>query len=229
MKQSSKQLMVAGALTLLAASPMMAGTASAEVLTFDDLTTNPSDTQYPSIFAGPIGFVEDGYQFSGNEVVYNVSGIANGPAYSGNYAAFNDYSGYGAYTGPTAFYTTVTKVGGGTFSFYDAYLQSWSHSAGDSISGSIAGYSAGGTLVGIQFFSDVLGWTDVSATGAIGTFDNITSLVFAPSDLTLIDNLQVDATTPAVPEPATWAMMLVGIGCVGVGLRTRRKKSMIAA
>lgn len=33
-----------------------------------------------------------------------------------------------------------------------------------------------------------------------------------------------DAITPAVPEPATWAMMLVGFGALGASLRWRRVK-----
>jgi hypothetical protein len=36
-------------------------------------------------------------------------------------------------------------------------------------------------------------------------------------------------TLTAVPEPATWALMMVGAGCIGAGLRMRRKESMVAA
>src|SRR5664279_3837902 len=153
-----------------AAFMLLANQASATVLTFDDLGV--PQTQYPEINKGPIGFTEQGYQFSGNEVIYDVHNVANGPAHSGNYAAFNDYSGYYSYVGPTAFYTTVTKAGGGTFTFTDTYLQSWSHSARDSISGSISAYDASDVLVGILFFSNVTDWTDISASapGTIGSF-----------------------------------------------------------
>jgi PEP-CTERM motif len=206
-----------------AAFMLLANQASATVLTFDDLGV--PETQYPSIYLGPIGFVEKGYQFSGNEVVYDVHDIANGPAHSGNYAAFNDYSGFGSYTGPTAFYTTVTKAGGGTFSFTDTYLQSWSHSANDPISGSISAYDASNVLVGILFFSNVLGWTDVAVSdpGTIGTFSNISSLVIQPNNYTLIDDLQLNATVAAVPEPSTWAMMILGFA--GVSFMAYRRKS----
>ena len=34
--------------------------------------------------------------------------------------------------------------------------------------------------------------------------------------------------TSAVPEPATWAMMLVGFGGMGAALRSRRKVANIA-
>jgi hypothetical protein len=45
------------------------------------------------------------------------------------------------------------------------------------------------------------------------------------------DSLAVDARlgAGAVPEPATWAMMIVGFGIVGFGLRTRRKQSVRVA
>ena len=37
------------------------------------------------------------------------------------------------------------------------------------------------------------------------------------------------AVTSAVPEPATWAMMLVGLGGLGVAMRSRRKQTAAAA
>lgn len=40
---------------------------------------------------------------------------------------------------------------------------------------------------------------------------------------------QIPVGTPPVPEPATWAMMIVGFGLVGAGLRMRRKQALLAA
>jgi hypothetical protein len=70
-----------------------AGHASAAVVTFDDVplsNPNPAVNTYPSVYQGPIGFVDQGYQFSDNIVIANINDIANGPAYSGSNAAFND-------------------------------------------------------------------------------------------------------------------------------------------
>jgi hypothetical protein len=94
---------------------LLGNQASATVLTFDDVTLsnpNPAMNTYPSVYQGAIGFVEQGYQFSDNIVIANINNIANGPAYSGSNAAFNNYDGYGF--GPNF---EITKVGDGTFSF----------------------------------------------------------------------------------------------------------------
>jgi hypothetical protein len=37
-----------------------------------------------------------------------------------------------------------------------------------------------------------------------------------------------DVTTSGVPEPATWAMMLLGVGAIGAGLRTANRRSAMA-
>jgi choice-of-anchor C domain-containing protein len=42
-----------------------------------------------------------------------------------------------------------------------------------------------------------------------------------------LDN--ISATAAAVPEPATWAMMVVGFGLAGAGLRRRKAKMLVAA
>lgn len=34
---------------------------------------------------------------------------------------------------------------------------------------------------------------------------------------------------PAVPEPASWALMIVGFGCVGAGLRAARRRDALSA
>jgi hypothetical protein len=41
-----------------------------------------------------------------------------------------------------------------------------------------------------------------------------------------VDNVSVLATTGAVPEPATWAMMLMGFGAVGFAMRRRKQTEL---
>ena len=38
------------------------------------------------------------------------------------------------------------------------------------------------------------------------------------------DDMIIRATVQAVPEPATWAMMLVGFGAIGFAMRRSRKR-----
>ena len=49
----------------------------------------------------------------------------------------------------------------------------------------------------------------------------------ASSGDVLLANLT--ASTTAVPEPATWALMLIGIGGLGAALRSSRKSALVAA
>jgi hypothetical protein len=66
----------------------------------------------------------------------------------------------------------------------------------------------------------------VTFTGLAGL--NIDSVVFSsPSTAMEIDRIFV-ATAP-VPEPATWAMMILGMGMVGMGLRLRRRPATVLA
>jgi hypothetical protein len=59
----------------------------------------------------------------------------------------------------------------------------------------------------------------VSFTG-LGT--NVTSVVFS-SEANSFEFDRVIATVAPVPEPATWGMMILGMGMVGLGLRMRRR------
>lgn len=44
----------------------------------------------------------------------------------------------------------------------------------------------------------------------------------------LLDNVRLDVTPGAVPEPSTWAFMLVGFGAIGMAMRRRRPQLAIA-
>jgi hypothetical protein len=57
-----------------------------------------------------------------------------------------------------------------------------------------------------------------------------TTLTF--SDLSFADSVDpvlTNVSVTGIPEPASWALMLVGVGAVGAGLRSRRKDAMIPA
>ncbi|MEO7787633.1 MAG: PEPxxWA-CTERM sorting domain-containing protein [Sphingomicrobium sp.] len=75
------------------------------------------------------------------------------------------------------------------------------------------------------------GWTTIAgsgANGAVATGSNAFAtqwLVGAAFASDSNDGFKVNAlTVSAVPEPGTWAMMLVGFGAMGMSLRSRRRK-----
>ena len=88
------------------------------------------------------------------------------------------------------------------------------------------GYNSPGRSFGaVDFPSPSLaGITRFSAIRIVGTVDafsdpSVTALEYDRLSLTLGLNTPVGG----VPEPATWAMMLIGFGGIGAAMRTRRK------
>ena len=43
------------------------------------------------------------------------------------------------------------------------------------------------------------------------------------------DDITLGSSSPGIPEPATWAMMLVGFGGLGAAMRSNRRKQAVAA
>jgi len=75
------------------------------------------------------------------------------------------------------------------------------------------------------------GKQEVSATNRLLTFGaQGNELIGGVRFSSNVDSLEADNVrfTAAVPEPATWAMMLVGFGMVGATARYRRRKSNVA-
>lgn len=67
--------------------------------------------------------------------------------------------------------------------------------------------------------------TSVNYVVSNGTFATLLNGT-TPTTLTITsqNNLQFSANVQAVPEPATWGMMMLGMGMVGFGLRRRAGK-----
>ncbi len=113
---------------------------------------------------------------------------------------------------------TIDQFGGGSF-----HLQSF-------LAG-ISWYSAASTAE-INYLFDLTGGGTSSGSFTIGqgfqnyTFDvDITHAVFSglADGYVAVDNVVADFTpAPGVPEPASWAMMIGGMGVVGGAMRRRR-------
>lgn len=110
----------------------------------------------------------------------------------------------------------ITKTGGGLFNLSSLDL-------------AISWYS-GSSNANVLVNGNPLGITNSLTNYSLG-LNNVSSVTITGLDTSdgywTADNIVYSAA--AVPEPSTWAMMLVGFGMVGFGLRSRRKQSVRVA
>ncbi|MEO7411667.1 MAG: PEPxxWA-CTERM sorting domain-containing protein [Sphingomicrobium sp.] len=124
--------------------------------------------------------------------------------------------------------TGGTLLASGTVSAADPLLGNYRY---DSIAPLLLG--AGNYVIGGEFFSglfpsDLAGVTTASNFTWIGdrqvqggfAFPTEAYLTYGNQGIALV-NFSI-AQTNAVPEPATWAMMLIGFGAIGVSMRRRK-------
>jgi hypothetical protein len=86
-------------------------------------------------------------------------------------------------------------------------------------------------LVGIHYLAVHYGGAGVGAQGTSifevdGGTAGISSFSFTRGGLSNA-GLLAGGRGPAVPEPATWAMMLMGFGAIGAGMRRRRPARLL--
>lgn len=178
-------------------------------------------------------------QYSVDEFVYNTNAV--GPVSVPNVT----FSGFSGVTRNNDGYVAPTPFGS-----QEAFLQSFP-SAGAQVSWSVSGLTPGQSYA-LSFYDIAFGvgaqTLGVSAFGASGTYtpasqfvygDNILNFTATSSSGTVdfqaltsggnfvtgIDNL----TISTVPEPAGWAMMLLGLGGLGAVIRRQRRNGAIAA
>lgn len=76
--------------------------------------------------------------------------------------------------------------------------------------------SAGGNSIGFTPTTLTAGTYTIYLRGTAAVTNQVTSAI------------RFSAATAAVPKPATWAMMLLGVGMIGGGLRARRRSVAFA-
>lgn len=100
-------------------------------------------------------------------------------------------------------------------------------------SATLGGGDAGATNLFIQGFLlgnlvnsgnfTINGGSFTNFAGLAGTFDRLTFDATNGGGGFQLDNVNLRAVQGAVPEPATWAMMLLGFGAVGYSMRRSRR------
>lgn len=91
------------------------------------------------------------------------------------------------------------------------------------------GYHNGTYTIGGLYTPDTL----VTAAGPQLYSGSETNPIFAPGSFALYDITDSESgkltVTDVVPEPSTWALMLLGVGALGLSLRRRSERSALAA
>ncbi|MEK7428384.1 MAG: PEPxxWA-CTERM sorting domain-containing protein [Pseudomonadota bacterium] len=192
-------LAFAAATVALALAATPAGAATTTVINFDDLTG--------------VGLVQEGYvglKWSGDFSHYDLP-TPQFPTASGQTAIYANYAKYqpGAVSAPGFEFGEAVQFNGAYFSgnpvglnfrlYLDGQLV---HETGSFAASDIATYLASG-------YSGLVNRVEVFGYSGSWVMD----------DLTFTTGL-----SSAVPEPATWAMMIVGFGAAGSMVRSARRR-----
>ena len=205
---------------LLAASILASGaiagqaTAATTVISFDEYAAQNENGTLPNNLYAALGVTfsssDDGSTWGGIDAGdpggWGVNGT-NGT----NFQGFNgeSYAENLTFTSVMSlFQVDATRTGGSSDGVVtiNAYLN---------------GVAAGSTLATL---GNINSWSTLSLAG---NFDSL-SIVGSGSDFHpfALDNVRF--TTAAVPEPATWGMMIAGFGLMGASLRYRRRSVKVA-
>jgi hypothetical protein len=120
---------------------------------------------------------------------------------------------------------TITRTNGGLFTFNGLDLTYAFNDQNASFGGGLATFTFdGGTSVLTRSFDNLPGFQTFNFDAA-----NLTSVRISSTSPFQIDNIRLTAVA-AVPEPGTWAMMLIGFGAIGASVRrARRATARLAA
>jgi hypothetical protein len=161
-------------------------------------------------------YLEDGLEFSRTNLSFNNNGC--GYAGCGGHVGFTGFSGnymYGTGNG----YFDIKTTGGATFSglefivgtgFFSSNANvTWQAFLNNILVGSGSTDLSAGTIVGFSGAGgfDTLRYTDNNAGFNAPAFDSVRAQF---------------GDAGAVPEPATWLMMIAGFGLIGAGMRRRQ-------
>ncbi|WP_108810798.1 PEPxxWA-CTERM sorting domain-containing protein [Sphingorhabdus sp. Alg231-15] len=177
------------------AAMALAAPAQAAVISFDDLGGSNGD-----VFTGP--YMEDGFTVD----------TAGGDVFEGH-----------IFGNPAPSLVVGSVFGGGSFGVVRVVGGIFNFNSFDFVSQGAAGdYQVNGFLGGNSVFSlngslSPSGFTTIAGVG--GNIDELDFILTANGTSVNLDNIDVST---AVPEPATWAFMILGFGAIGGALRRRK-------
>lgn len=231
------------ALAATAATALAAGSANAAVISafFDPLAwgLNPAETDITQFEGGPtLGattFLLPGYTMSGSAVLLTgSSGVSAAPAMPVSASVYNASTGrdgtqYLSIQGGKS--ATITLPGLREISFYIGSIDTYNSLAFHYADGSSELPVMTGAWVSQHTITQSNGNRQSGNTNGrlTLTFDKPIDSVVLASSSNAFEISDIAGIRAGVPEPASWALMIMGFGAAGAMLRTQRRREASAA
>ena len=233
------------ALAATAATALVASSANAAVVSafFDPLAwgLNAGESDITQFEGGPAlaatTFLQAGYTISGTAQLFNGSqdGVSAAPAMPGTSSVYNpatgrDGSQYLSVQGGQS--ATLTLGGGLTeISFYVGSIDSYNTMAFHYADGTFELPVNTGAWVSDHTITQSNGDQQSGNTNGrlTFTFDKPIDSVILGSGSNAFEISDVAGFAAGVPEPANWALMILGFGAAGAALRGQRRRQAAAA
>ena len=211
---------LAGGAVALALCIAGAAPARAAVITFDDLGLSSTTT----VGLSPLD-VGGGFTLQRSNVDIGTSGVIIDPLATGNPASSGGHTGFEFITAKNPGQSeiiTLARADGQAFDFSAFEFHGWNNNHAPSIT--VSALKGGDILFSQTFAITNSLWQPWQSASLGDAFRGVDAVTFAaPTDqvgVFALDNLTA-GVAGGVPEPATWAMMVLGFGAVGAALRRR--------
>jgi hypothetical protein len=202
-------------IALAFASVPAIATAQSTTIDFSSLAFSGSTASGPRGIASPLNL--NGYTLTATDPF----GLPPLLVYSRESTNSADPAGAAIFANRSEPGITITRSDGGLFTFNGLDLTYAFNDQNAFFGGGVASFTFnGGTSVLTRAFDKLAGFQTFN-------FDvlNLSSVRVSSASPFQIDNVRLTAAA-AVPEPATWAMMLVGFGAIGASMRRQRRSSV---
>lgn len=167
-----------------------------------------------------VAFTDTGFTFNAVGDTSQIDTQQVGAEYLQLQSASVTLDGFGTYSllNPTRM---AHPTSGGQFSF-DQYTPALRHVV---LSSGPSGLSLGTSINSYIAASAQMIGDPTPTSGGMLQFE----LSVGEPDITFSSHVYPDRDVSVVPEPATWAMMLMGFGGLGTAIRSRRRRAAVAA